>query len=233
MAVGRPRPAGRRVLSGDCTYVGQGRSDKKSKAACRALLRVRRIFEGWVHIASGIRPLLASAVAVAGLFGLGGSFFASWLKPYLAGVGFLFLGFAAFIAWSSDFAEKAASAFSSLQKLKEKNLQERKAEVAELLRQLKSPILVVIDDLDRLTADEVKLVFQLIKANADFPNLVYLTLFQRDIVEMSLEKVTSGLRERLSGENSASGIRCPAGGAEQTSTGSLRRTQRASSGPKI
>jgi predicted KAP-like P-loop ATPase len=43
-----------------------------------------------------------------------------------------------------------------------------------------------------LTADEVRLVFQLIKANADFPNLVYLTLFQRDIVEKSFEKVTSG-----------------------------------------
>jgi predicted KAP-like P-loop ATPase len=35
-------------------------------------------------------------------------------------------------------------------------------------------------------------VFQLVKANADFPNLVYLLLFQRDIVEKNLEKVTSG-----------------------------------------
>jgi predicted KAP-like P-loop ATPase len=57
---------------------------------------------------------------------------------------------------------------------------------------LKSPILVVMDDLDRLTADEVRVVFQLIKANADFPNLVYLTLFQRDIVEQNLERLTSG-----------------------------------------
>jgi predicted KAP-like P-loop ATPase len=144
------------------------------------------------HIASGIRPLLAFAFAVAGFLGLGGSFVPSWLKPYLAVVSLLSLGFAAFIAWSSDFAEKAATAFSSLQKLKEKNLQERKAEVAELLRQLKSPILVVIDDLDRLTADEVRVVFQLIKANADFPNLVYLTLFQRDIVEQSVGKWTCG-----------------------------------------
>jgi predicted KAP-like P-loop ATPase len=144
------------------------------------------------HVASGVRPLLAFAVAIAGFLGLGGGIFASWMKPYLAVGGFLFLVFAAFIAWSSDFAEKAATAFSSLQRLKEKNLQERKAEVADLLGRLKSPILVVIDDVDRLTADEVKLVFQLIKANADFPNLVYLALFQRDIVEKSLEKVTSG-----------------------------------------
>lgn len=57
---------------------------------------------------------------------------------------------------------------------------------------MKTPILIGIDDLDRLTADEVRLVFQLIKANADFPNLVYLTLFQRDIVEGNLEKAKSG-----------------------------------------
>src|SRR5438445_2581355 len=144
------------------------------------------------HIATGIRPLLASAFAVAGVLGLGGSFIAPWMKPYLAVGGSLFLCLAAFIAWSSDFAEKAATAFSSLQKLKEKNLQERKGEVAGLLRQLKSPLLVVIDDLDRLTADEVRVVFQLIKANADFPNLVYLTLFQRDVVEQNLEKWTCG-----------------------------------------
>jgi predicted KAP-like P-loop ATPase len=143
------------------------------------------------HMVSGIRPLLVFVSAVAALLGLGGGFFASQMRPYLVIGGFLSLGFAAFVTWSSDFAEKAATAFSSLQRIKEKNLQERKAEVADLLRQLKSPILVVIDDLDRLTADEVKLVFQLIKANADFPNLVYLTLFQRDVVEKNLEKVTS------------------------------------------
>src|SRR5260370_28290383 len=140
---------------------------------------------------SGIRPLLVFVSAVAALLGLGGGFLASRMRPYLVIGGFLSLGFAAFVTWSSDFAEKAATAFSSLQRIKEKNLQERKAEVADLLRQLKSPILVVIDDLDRFTADAVQLVFQLIKANADFPNLVYLTLFQRDIVEKGLEIVTS------------------------------------------
>jgi predicted KAP-like P-loop ATPase len=100
--------------------------------------------------------------------------------------------FAALTKWSTEFAEKAAAAFSSQQKLREKNLQETKTELAGILKELKKPILVVIDDLDRLTADEVRLIFQLIKANADFPNLVYLTLFQRDIVEENLEKATSG-----------------------------------------
>src|SRR5205823_5756119 len=33
------------------------------------------------------------------------------------------------------------------------------------------------------------LLFQLVKANADFPNLIYLLLFPRDIVEKSLEAI--------------------------------------------
>ena len=38
----------------------------------------------------------------------------------------------------------------------------------------------------RLSTSEIRLIFQLVKANADFPNLVYFLLFQRDIVERSL-----------------------------------------------
>ena len=144
------------------------------------------------HLISGLRPLLTTVLAVAGALGIGGSIGAPQLKPFIAAGGVVALALAAITGWSTDFAQKAAEAFSSRQKRREKDLKETKAEVSELLRQLKSPILVVIDDVDRLTADEVKLIFQLIKANADFPNLVYLTLFQRDIVEESLKKVTSG-----------------------------------------
>jgi predicted KAP-like P-loop ATPase len=43
-----------------------------------------------------------------------------------------------------------------------------------------------MDDVDRLAPDEIQQLFQLVKANADFPNLVYLLLFQREIVEGSL-----------------------------------------------
>jgi predicted KAP-like P-loop ATPase len=145
------------------------------------------------HLMSGVRPLLATVLALAGGLGIAGSIQrAVWLKPIVAAGGIIALALAGLTAWSTDFAEKAAEVFSSRQKLSEKDLRETKAEVSELLRQLRSPILIVIDDVDRLTAEEVRLMFQLIKANADFPNLVYLALFQRDIVEESLQKVTSG-----------------------------------------
>jgi hypothetical protein len=56
---------------------------------------------------------------------------------------------------------------------------------------LDAQIVVVIDDMDRLGDDEVLLVLRLIKANADFPNLTYLLLFQRDIVERAVQRKTS------------------------------------------
>jgi len=46
-----------------------------------------------------------------------------------------------------------------------------------------------MDDIDRLTPSELQHTFQLVKANADFPNLVYLLLFDRDAVIKSIETV--------------------------------------------
>ena len=172
-----------------------GRKDgaKEAKQRAKRFSAYAEYLKVGSHIASGTRPMLALAFAIAGSFGLGGAFLhASWMRPYLAVGGLVALAFAGTIAWTADLAEKLASAFSSVQKLKEKSLIDTKEEVADLLRPLKSPILVVMDDLDRLAADEVRVIFQLIKANADFPNLVYLTLFQRDIVEQNLAKFTSG-----------------------------------------
>lgn len=69
----------------------------------------------------------------------------------------------------------------------EQTLAEIKKELSDSLKELERPILVVLDDIDRLTPEEIRLLFQLVKANADFPNVVYLLLFQRDIVERSLD----------------------------------------------
>ena len=57
---------------------------------------------------------------------------------------------------------------------------------------LNTPLLVVIDDIDRLIEDEVCLVFRLVKANADFPNLIFLLLFQRETVQAALNKISGG-----------------------------------------
>ncbi|WP_412470258.1 MULTISPECIES: P-loop NTPase fold protein [unclassified Halobacteriovorax] len=71
---------------------------------------------------------------------------------------------------------------------KNMSLDTLKEEIKGDLKEMKSTIVVVLDDIDRLTKTEIRELFKLVKANADFPNIVYLALFQRDIVEKSLDE---------------------------------------------
>lgn len=70
-----------------------------------------------------------------------------------------------------------------------------KESLAESLRKLEQPVLVVVDDVDRLTNDEIRLLFRIVKANADFPNIIFLLLFDRSVVEKALESI-SGINGR-------------------------------------
>ena len=65
-------------------------------------------------------------------------------------------------------------------------------ELEALLRKLKEPLLVIIDDLDRLDEEAIRLVIRHVKVNADLPNITYLLLFQREIVEAALNPITDG-----------------------------------------
>lgn len=65
----------------------------------------------------------------------------------------------------------------------------RKNEVEQALRELDTRILVVIDDIDRLSNEQIKLIFQLVNAVAGFPNITYLLSFDKDIVVRALSNV--------------------------------------------
>lgn len=58
------------------------------------------------------------------------------------------------------------------------------------------PLVVIIDDIDRLTTQEIRELFQLVKSNADFPNTVYVLLFDRHVVAEALDE-TTGRRGHL------------------------------------
>jgi predicted KAP-like P-loop ATPase len=70
-------------------------------------------------------------------------------------------------------------------------LAQMRKELNKLLEELDTPIIVVLDDVDRLTKDEIRLMLQLIKANADFPNIIYLLLAQRSVLEDALDGLAS------------------------------------------
>jgi predicted KAP-like P-loop ATPase len=71
----------------------------------------------------------------------------------------------------------------------ELSLSDIRTELQKLLSARDKPLLIVLDDLDRLSPDQMKGIFQLVKANMNFANVVFLLMFQRETVERGLRKV--------------------------------------------
>ncbi len=67
---------------------------------------------------------------------------------------------------------------------------ELKKTLVDDMAELEKPLLVVLDDIDRLTVREICEVFQLVKANADFPNVTFLLVFDQSIVGEALDSVS-------------------------------------------
>lgn len=74
----------------------------------------------------------------------------------------------------------------------EKDISKQKETVIKLLKEQSKRILVVIDDIDRLSNDQIRQVFQLVTSVAKFPNTIYLLVFDKDIVIKALKKVQEG-----------------------------------------
>ncbi len=76
----------------------------------------------------------------------------------------------------------AAGTFSLVEKLSEDggSLSSARGKLCEALQEQKRRILVIIDDVDRLPADEALQIFRLVKSVADLPYVIHLLLFDRD-----------------------------------------------------
>lgn len=88
----------------------------------------------------------------------------------------------AFAGWMSRrLAEKSSRWFGSIE--------ERKERVSSLLSAYEMKILIVIDDIDRLSDAQIRLIFQLVASIADFPSVNYLLSYDKDIVENALSVI--------------------------------------------
>jgi hypothetical protein len=86
---------------------------------------------------------------------------------------------------ASDEMERSVElAKQSLPKVKE----EMRASLNNYVSKKKKLLLIVIDDIDRLSPEEIRLVFQMIRVNADFPGLVFLLLYDESFVVRALSK---------------------------------------------
>lgn len=74
----------------------------------------------------------------------------------------------------------------------EKDIIKQKQYVIDRLKESGKNILIIIDDIDRLSSEQIRHVFQLVAYVANFPNTIYLLSFEKDVVVKSLEKVQEG-----------------------------------------
>ncbi len=77
----------------------------------------------------------------------------------------------------------------------EKSLPELKRELDNLLPELAQRVVIFVDDIDRLERDALRLLFRMIRLNADFSNVTYVLAFDRLVVERNLDEDT-GIRGR-------------------------------------
>jgi KAP family P-loop domain len=87
-----------------------------------------------------------------------------------------------------------ANKFEKKQQLESINLTNAKDKVQEAIDKTGRPIVIVIDDVDRLPPDEIRLLFQFLKAVADFRGVSYLLAYDPAPVEeaLSFDKTLDG-----------------------------------------
>lgn len=166
------------------------------KGTCASDKDKKRLLQRWRRYAASLRagaglvahirsPLVTVLVFAAVGIGIGAT--SAYLTASIFALILLLL--AALLHWWSKFAEYVAGFMEASVANGKRSFEEVKAELASELRSLQAPLLVVIDDVDRLVPSEALELFQLIKVNANFPNLVYLVLFDRSVVEANIEEV--------------------------------------------
>lgn len=80
----------------------------------------------------------------------------------------------------------ASKILAKLLQRKKEGVRGRQLKVRDALSKLPNPIVVILDDIDRLTTPEIRDVFKLVRLTANFPQVIYLLAFDRIRVEQAL-----------------------------------------------
>lgn len=178
--------------------IGLADKSKAGKKLAATLKKYGRYLNAGESLVSGLSAALPTLFVLTTLAGIGGSFAdENWVRN--ASVFFLTVlaTWAAVLKWGRELLNKLSGNIEYSAKEQEQGLTVIRKELTNLLKQRSTTLIVVMDDLDRLTTEELRMVFQLVKANVEFPNVVFLLLFQRDLVESKLSNGKQSGREYL------------------------------------
>jgi predicted KAP-like P-loop ATPase len=82
----------------------------------------------------------------------------------------------------------ASKLFSTIVRRRKGGIGALREKVEKALLSLEKPVVVILDDVDRLSSEEIRDVFKLIRLIAKFPNVIYLVAFDRSRVEDALSQ---------------------------------------------
>lgn len=88
-------------------------------------------------------------------------------------------------SWSAGLLAMVSFA-RKFRELRSVSVAAQKEQVTKALGSLEHPIVVIIDDIDRLDRAEIREIFKLVRLTANFPNVIYLLSFDRIRVENAL-----------------------------------------------
>jgi energy-coupling factor transporter ATP-binding protein EcfA2 len=86
-------------------------------------------------------------------------------------------------------AKETAGAFARFRKQRRGSVNARREILSAALSALDRPIVVVVDDIDRLETGDIRDVFKLVRLTASFPNVMYVLAFDRGRVEQALTTI--------------------------------------------
>jgi predicted KAP-like P-loop ATPase len=167
--------------------IGRIDKSKEGKKLSATLKKYGCYLNTGESILTGLSAALPSLFILATIVGIGGNFLdEAWVKATSTVILGLLATWAAALKWGKGLLNKLSGNAEATGKEKEQSLSDIRQELTSLLSKRSSSLIVVMDDLDRLTSAQLRMVFQLIKANLEFPKVVFLLLFQRDLVEGKL-----------------------------------------------
>jgi len=140
--------------------IALGKGDLGSKSTRKSILarykRWAQRLQGTRDLVQAVRTLLGTVLVVLGAAEIG----ASWIRSRALTLGLgAFLLFAGVLALVSKFVDATTKLMAVGVEVGQKSISEIKTEIADDLRKLKAPILVVLDDVDRLIPSELLEVF--------------------------------------------------------------------------
>ena len=104
-------------------------------------------------------------------------------------LGILFL----VLTLSKEILKKLALIYEEKSKKHSTSIYQLKDDLKKILRKRDQKLLIVIDDIDRLSQKEIKEIFRIIRLNADFPNTMYLLAYDDNVVIKTIDKKNKNL----------------------------------------